>query len=178
MRTIIIEKAVYTYDELSETAKERVRETFSTWDWEDGTMQEDMQEIANYVLEQAGFSEAEALEYSLWTQGGEPRFSTESVSPVFLEPATPGKRRKRYSVRITNNYRGFDISVCRADGESILDDYEYNTAHDLARDLAWELSGTMLEKFYEADEFRHSEEATRETCEANGYEFDEHGNLS
>ncbi len=176
--TRTVEQTIYTYPELSETAKDAVRQRFSTWDWEDGSMQERMSDIVDGILEDAGFEKAENLSYQLYQQGGYPVFSTRSASPVFVEEPTPGTRRKRHTVIVSvqgygGSSYGFVVEVLDKDGYEVLDE-ESTKAKQLIEGLSHRMYSAMVEE----DEYMSSDEVVAESCEANEYRFFENGSMA
>jgi hypothetical protein len=176
-RTLTIEKTVYTYDELSDSAKETVRQKFSEWGWEDSTMQENMQMIADGVLESHGFGPARGLTYSLYTQGGEPSFETEGT---WTDPET----EKVYDVTVTQHPLGgsnYYMTVWATEKDND-DEDEIGCPDDVRSRLTdfmrVDIVSEMSKKFYAEDEYQASDAVVRESCEANGYEFDEYGNMA
>jgi hypothetical protein len=166
MRTETYEKVWYTYDELSESAQENARAKHNQFEWESGWMQESMQLIADGILEDAGLSMASDLTYSLYTQGGYPKFAT--TGPFEYGGVT-------YKL-VTNTSRwGGDIELFYPDDEW-RDDVPVG-AQVAAEQFIVNLSRKMYEAFIAEDEYISSDEAFRETAEANDWEFDEEGNL-
>lgn len=170
MRTITFTKDLYSYSELSDAAQEKVREKISRWGWEDGSMNESMQLIADGMLEDLGFSEAENLTYSLSTQGGYPAFGT---SGTFEHEGT------EYTLTVTNSRANFEIEILDVDSDYLENSREAVQAiYKAARDFLSDLSYKMFRAFVAEDEYRSSDEEVRETAEANEWEFDEFGNFS
>lgn len=174
MRTEMIERDVYTYDELSEAAKEHAREQYNRWGWDDGIMQESMQLIADGILAEVGLREAGNLTYSLYSQGGTPKFET---SGAFSHDG------ESYSIGVTTEHTGGGhyravIELYFTDERA--DDWDAEipaAARTAAVDFISGLSNKMYMAFVAEDEYQSSDEVVSEVCEANGYEFDEEGNL-
>lgn len=184
-RTYTIEKTVYTFDELSESAKETAREELNRFLWECGSMQESMDMIFDGYMNELGWDDAHALTYSLYSQGGEPSWAGRFT---FDHDGTD------YPVSVTNRHYGggsygFGIEV-DVEGTELDTDDAYGSAEwdaTVARIQAVEyavmqhlgsLSAELLRRFYAEDEYQSSEEQVAETAEANGYEYDEGGHLA
>ena len=168
MRTVITETTVYSYSELSDAAKEKAREAYGQFQWENGSMAESMELIANGILEDEGFTDATDLTYSLYQQGGEPVFGTNGILDHEREAlfVTVGTRH------FGGGSFGFDLDVEHYDGENAtIDEYTFVQGKLLA------LSSAILKAFYTEDEYQFSDENVAETSEANGWEYDENGKL-
>lgn len=164
MRTITIEKTLYAFDELSESAKERAREEYSRFIWESGDMHEQMQQIADGILEDAGMTPAEGLTYSLHMQGGHPTFTTTG------EIEYDGKT---YTFTPNRDYIG-DYMLEDRDGEGPDDMGAYDALHDRLHSLAGQMYADMIAE----DEYQSADEQLSEVSDANGWEYDEEGNLA
>jgi hypothetical protein len=164
MRTITIEKTLYTYDELSESAKERAREEYSRFVWEDGSIQERMQEIADGILEDAGMTPAEGLTYSLYNQGGYPKFGTSG---------TIEHDGQAYNFTPNADYVG-GYMLEGQDGEGP----DSIAAYHALRDRLYSLSQQMYAAMIAEDEYQSADEQLSEISEANGWEYDHLGNLA
>lgn len=161
MRIRVTETPVYTYDELSDRAKETARERWSQFLWECGSMQEDCSEIWEQFLTERGWSELSDLEYSLYCQGGYPSWTG----------------------RVTFEHNGvtWNASVRRGRVEWVeSDDEDTDTrpAEDELSNLLSVWSSELLYAFQDADEYASSDEAVREASEANEYEYTEDGKLA
>lgn len=184
-RTFTIEKTVYTWDELSEDAKDNARQKHSQFLWECGSAHESMELIFDFILEEAGWEEAGDLTYSLYQRGGQPTFSG-----VLRGWEHEGRI---YDLTVRNTSGGgschyFSVELEAIDGSD--EDTYYGTpewdayvkrievAEEAAKDLCRDLSHKLLEAFYAEDEYMTSDEQMAETCEANGYEFTEDGDLA
>ncbi len=173
MRTETYEKVWYNYNELSESAQENARAKHNQFEWESGWMQESMQLISDGILEEAGLSEAEDLTYSLYSQGGTPKFKT---SGPFEHDG------QKYTIDVSTEHTGggYYRGVIELSTEDEEHDWEFGIPED-AQEAAVEfirgLSNKMYEAFIAEDEYISSDEAFRETAEANDWEFDEEGNL-
>lgn len=176
MRTVITETKVFEFSELSEAAKDHARENYSRFLWDDGEMQERMQEIADGLLEDAGFGPAEGLTYALYTPGGEPRYSTEG------EVTAGGEE---WQVRISNN--GTRYGSMSVDIYTVGEDGDERAPQDVRSDAVVVVDEIMADlhalnrKIYkgmhEEDEYMTSDEEMQEISESNGYEYTEAGDL-
>lgn len=199
MRTITIEKTLYTYDELSEKAKERVRESFSRDD--DGFIAKSVTEAMYSTLANDGWDvENKSVEWSIHSNCDFATFGytlTEAQIQDIIDNVLTDKERRRYkrikalgwyelSVKSTRNryysyvsnkaeveepYWNCDPIVDRFFDEVVgkIRSYVDNMHKDACRELL-----QMAEAEYE---YQGSDECVRETCEANEYEFDENGVL-
>lgn len=75
----IEEIALYSYDELSETAQERVRDWVHALEWSDGAAHDRMGDVALNFLEDRGWTGVGDLTYRLYVQGGMPKWSGETA---------------------------------------------------------------------------------------------------
>ena len=171
-RTYSIQKTVYTWDELSDSAKDTARQEWNRFLWDDGSMQESMAEIWESTLTDAGWTDLADLSYAIAMQGGYPEWS--GTLAGFEHGG------KTWTV-IANNRRG-NMSIHVEDPD---DDYTGEqdlpaclAAEEAARDLVSELSHKLYWAFIAEDEYQTSDEVMAETAEANGYEYDEDGHLS
>lgn len=164
MRTITIEKTLYTFDELSESAKERAREQYSQFIWNDGEMHGRMQMIADGILSDAGMTEAENLRYALYQQGGYPSFETSGI----IE-----HDGKAYSFTPNGDYVG-GYMLEDQDGNEPDDYAAYTTLSDRIHALSQQMYRDMIAE----DEYLTGDEQLSEISEANGWEYDERGNLA
>ncbi len=186
---------VYTYDELDDSAKDRAREIIGTWnaEWEGENLSD---WFANYLNEQ-GFP-SDKIEYSLsYSQGDGVAF----YGSIDLDKWLTANSRKTY-YRTLRNYNPW----ARIDGNSwsnhyshaytmnvtVESDYDYSTnpkvgenQERLLAELCDELEESVRDMShklnilgYEAFEYCYSDEAVRENCEANEYQFTEEGEIA
>ena len=159
MRTIISETIAYEYSELSDAAKERVREDNNTMWWEDYYTQEFCAEdIVSRYMTVSSFGD---LSYSLHTQGGEPTFSLEATigNDVWLT--------------VTNHhYYGMQVEYGTHE-----DDAQPEELAIFVRILLPAIRSEISAMLYMEDEYRSSDEYAAEMADANGYEYDEDGDL-
>lgn len=163
MRIQVTETPVYTYDELSDRAKERAREQWSESLWDSGSMQEDCEQIWEDFLTDLGWSELSDLTFALYSQGGYPEWS--------------GR------VWFDHNGASFRASVKRGRVEWVEAEDEDNSgsesdAEDELTNLIVAWSSELFYKFRDADEWAASDENVRLAAEANSYEYTEDGELA
>lgn len=167
MRIRTTETTLYTYDELSDDAKERVREWWNRVQWDDGSAAESMQMIWSGQLEEDGWVNLSNLTFDLYSQGG--------------YPAWTGTREgwehdgHRWTVS-TVNRRYMDVDV-EPEDDDVTPDQE-KAARDSANDYVQGISHDLFWKFRAEDDYMGSDEQVREACEANEYEFTEDGTIA
>lgn len=181
---IVTETPVYTWEKLSEKAKDHAREAHSRFLWEDGSAQESMELIWSGVLEDEGWENVSDLSYSLYSQGGEPMWNGDI--PAFQHEGGT------YYVQIRKRPLGgsshaWDVTVDEGDGAPEFaygtPEYTAHVAHIesvecAAKDYARGLSTKIFWQMREEDEYMTNDEQMAETSEANGYLYDEDGNLT
>lgn len=177
-RKVTHEFMVYTYPELSETAQEKVREWWNRVQWDDGVAAESMTMIFEYeVGERLGWEvDPKSLTFSLYSQGGYPEWSGT------LREWEHGGKKWTVVTRNPGSYtRSMSVSVepeWETDDEPDRTDEETRAAEDAAQEMVGSISSDLFWKFRAEDEYLSSDEQVRETCEANGYEFTEEGDLA
>lgn len=182
MRIKTTETPVYTWDELSESAKDHARQKWSEFLWNDGSMQEDMQLIFDGKMEDLGWEPTGKdgdLSYALYMQGGYPAFSVDI--PDFQHDG------RSYVVHVRNARDYFEVTVEESDDDP---DVAYGTpewdaevkrieaVEEAVKDKLRDVSHELYEAFVKEDEYQVSDEQMAETSEANGYEYDENGDLA
>lgn len=170
MRTETIEKTIYTYDELSESAKQRVQEDNVRFGWESGYAQELVQEMAQGIFEDAGMSGPEGLSYQLYTQGGAPVFETSGEWTDSSGVEHYLTVHAEYGSRGIVTLHDPETHEEREDTTRELQD----EALSFIRQLAYKLE----QDIYALDEEFGSDDYARDRAEGNGYEYDEEGNLA
>lgn len=183
-RTKVTETTVYTWDELSPAAKDRAREEHSRFLWEAGWIQEDLERIWRYELEEAGWTDLEDLSYSLYSPGGEPMWRGD-VDFEFEGRTYHLTVRKR---PLGGSSYAWDVGVVDPDDpelDAVYGTPEWDAAvarveavERAAKDMLRALSSKLLAAFREEDDYRVSDEVMAEDCAANGYEFTEDGTLA
>ena len=162
MRTVISETIAYEYSELSDAAKERVRYDNNAMWWEDYYTQESVRVYAeNIVSRYMTVSSFGDLSYSLYTQGGEPLFSLKATigNDVWLT--------------VTNHpYYGMQVEYGAHE-----DDAQPEELAIFVRDLLHAIRSEISAMLYMADEYYSSDEYAAEMADANGYEYDEDGDM-
>lgn len=184
MRIQVTETPVYTWDELSPAAKDKARENWSRFLWEDGTANENMQMIFDDLMESEGWSHYGDLTYSLYMQGGEPMWTGEL--PRFEHDG------RVYSVSVMKRGLGgssyaWDVRLFDEEDET---DAVYGTpewdaevarieaVEEAVKDYCRELSARLLDAFVKEDEYMVADEQMADNAEANGYEYTADGELA
>lgn len=171
MREVTTTTKVYTYDELSDDAKERVREWWSRVEWEGGSAQESMQMIWEETLTDAGWENLTGLEYSdLYSQGSGVTWTGDLPTFEF------GDRTWYVTVRVHRgggDDRWMDVSVSETADD--IPEEEEAAAQAAAREHVYKAAQDLFWKFRAESEHIASDESVREACEANEYEFTERG---
>lgn len=176
-RTYAVERTVYTWNELSDSAKDTARQEWSRFLWSDGSMQESLSDLWENTLTEAGWVNLSDLSYDLYSQGGYPAWSGT------LEAFEHGDRA--YPVIVRNSRSGFG-EYTSVDVDSEQDEDETDDAYaarieaveGAARDHLHSLSYELLYAFRAEDEYQCSDDVMAETAEANGYEYTEDGRLA
>ena len=197
-----VEKDVFTYDELSDHAKQKAREWYQETENEDFGSDPCLLEFANTAASLLGIDDMEMSWSGFWCQGDGASFSgTFQMKPdcpetIRAEFPTDTKLHEiadalkvfhvRYIVingsrewtgKITKDGRysheySMSAEVFDADGEEMAADTEEEFL-EIMRDFArWIYRGLKAEY-----EYRTSDEAAEEAIRANEYEFDEDGDV-
>lgn len=181
---IVTETPVYTWDNLSDAAKDHAREAHNRFLWDDGEAQENMELIWSGVLEDEGWQNVSDLSYSLYSQGGEPIWNGDIPEFTHEGGTYYVQLRKR---PLGGSSYAWDVTVDEGDGAL---EVAYGTPEwdaevarlerieEAAKDYARGLSTKIFWKMRDEDEYMTNDEQMAETCEANGYLFDEDGNLA
>lgn len=168
MRTIISETIAYEYSELSDAAKERVQEYNNQFAWDWSGLREDIREAAKRMFADIGLELTE-LEYDLYSQGGEPKFSVSGTIGADFHIETKTTRW------------GCDISWYIGDDDGVYDieadEPMFDKCEEFVNSLMGSMSAAIFKMIEEEDEYVSSDEYAAEIAEANGYEYDEDGNL-
>jgi hypothetical protein len=178
-RTVTTETTVYTWDELSDAAKDTAREKWSRSLWDDGIMQESMTEIWEHMLTEAGWEDLADLSYSLYMQGGYPAWS--GTLRGFGHDGrtyilTTDNRRGNMSLNLEEEGEPWDAAYGTPEWDTAVARIE--AAERAARDHVYSLSHELYDAFIAEDEYQCSDDVMAETSEANGYEYDESGHLA
>lgn len=171
MREVTTTKTVYTWDELSDEAKDHARAEHNSFLWDSGEMRETMEEIWEDFLTEQGWENLSGLSYNLYSPGGEPAWDGDLPEWEF--------EGRTYYVTVRNHhYFGMRVSVDETFDENEAVAYsEVERIEVAAKDMVLSLSHDLLVKMRAEDEYVVNDESMADTCEANGYEFDEDGNL-
>lgn len=184
MRIETTETMIYKYDELSESAQEKVREWYNRAQWNDGIAAESMTMIFDEAMKEKGWHNGELRTYDLYQQGGYPTFRAEV--PEFTYEG------HRYTSTIRTRHMGGGNEYMYVDTEDVNEEEgaycgsaEYDAyvaridaVSEYVKTQVDEVSGDLFHKFREEDEYMGSDSYVREACEANGYEFTEDGELA
>ncbi len=209
MRTMTIEKTVFTFDELNEEAKDRVREWIMDTDqyaWMvDGiTGWEAVSDVAELhetfpdiwpeyvdptmqrVTLHGGGTRYDITTYANWDYRPHISVAYEFDVPAFMKHhKLAGKWRALYNAAVNGEVtatvtNGYSIWGPRGDRFDCLNFEAPEIAH--ADDLEQMLNDDMTDRvsylsrmFADEIAYQSSDEAIRESCEANGYEFTENG---
>jgi hypothetical protein len=183
MRTFTITRTAFAWSELSEAAKDHAREAHSRFLWDSGDAQESMELIFDGIMEERGWADAELRTYSLYSQGGYPTWR--GTLPSFTHEG------RVYPLTVTTRHSGggSEHMVCDVEDPETDEDEVYGTpawngfvarltsAREAAESMVSDLSSALLYAFRAEDDYQTSEEVMAETAEANGYEYDEDGDL-
>ena len=183
-RTVTTSRTVYTFDELSDSAKETARQDWSQFMWEDGSMQEGVADMFENEMQARGWEDAELRTYGLYVQGGYPTWR--GTLPAFEHDGRP------YVLTVTTRHSGggSEHMSCEVEDAETTSDDVYGTpewpaylarieaAERAAKDMVYSLSVELYRMIEAEDEYQSSEDMVRETAEANGYEYDEDGHLA
>lgn len=154
----------FTYDQLSDEAKAKVQEVNAWYAWNDGSTAENCHEAAKRMFEEIGL-ELEECHYALYDRSGEPTFLAEGT--IGLD----------FHVQV-----GHSCEVNWWVGEPDAEEgYEgYNQPEEGARfirELMPAMRAAVSKMLYAEDEYVHGDEYAKELAEANGYRYDEDGNI-
>lgn len=172
MQTITRQYNIYTFDELSQEAKDKARQA-----WNENNdfpfLQDDLREYIHEELKELGF-EVEGISttenpsivplYSLsYSQG----------DGLMFEGTVSDKKGNRYTIKHSGHYyheRSTEITGYNKKDEEIdTKDFEENIYIPLCKRIA--------ERGYAEIEYQESEENFSETCDANEYTFLEDGTM-
>ena len=192
MKTITKEYQVYTYDELSEEAKEKVRNSFGINDSDIET--DTLKDGFKYLIEEKyPYFEDTDFIWSLGnSQGDGLSFSSTLNLKLFIEKELPNLKHKKamtelvFSV-ISRSNRG---NYCYASESDI--DFEYNYTNKSFDHLEklfndevlpviqkkyMEVCSDLERKGYAAYDYLYSDENARENSEANDYTYLKNGEM-
>ena len=184
---------IYSFDELSEKAKEKAQNHFGEHhaDFETDNLEDDFTE---QLKEDYPFFINPKFQWSLgYCQGDGLSFSCDYIDlNIYLEKYYPNMKTSVFDALCNAIYNfksnGNNGHYCYASKSDI--DYEYNyykeykhinNLLDKIVDEIREIYIDICKKFenqgYEAYSYLYTEEYAKDTCEANVYEFDEEGNI-
>jgi hypothetical protein len=196
MRTITVEKTLYTFNELSDTAKDTARTALDTFEFQAECTLEDFTSIANLM----GFYDVKPRYSGFWSQGDGASFTgrykyakggakaVKEYAPqdVELHRIAQGLQdlQARYFFQLTANLTQGTNSNLYAHEFTISIDVEQDGASvniETEKEFT-ELARALMKWLYRALEAAYDDcntnEYILEHCEANGYEFDIKGNLA
>lgn len=176
MKTITKKYKVFTFDELSQEAKDKAREDFN--EFEDFPfLEDDLREYIHEELEEAGYKEVgenttahHSIEvyYSLsYSQG----------DGLMFEGTFEDKDGNYFTTKQSGHYYHSgctSITGTDQEGNEIYDD---NEAFIKFKEVYEKICDTVEKRGYDEIEYQRSEEAFAETCEANDYHFLEDGTM-
>lgn len=211
MRTINVEKTLYKFEELSESAKQRVIERFGNEDFDDSSTEyiyEDATRMGALMgieidtrpvkLMGGGSRQEPTIYFSgfssqgdgacfegryRYAKGGVKAVKAECNDEELIRIATAlqeVQRRNFYRLRAVCVHRGhYQHSGCMSvDVEDCENQYrDIGDAEDEVTQCLRDFADWIYNQLENEYEYRTSEDAVAETCEANEYEFDEKGNL-
>lgn len=193
-QTAIVEKTVYNFDELSETAKQNAIEKYAAnYDWWDSCYDDFVQ-----ILDILGFEvESKDIEFSgFYQQGSYAAFSgyyhfqkdmvkgIKSYAPKDKElhriAKELSKMQRKCFYSLSAKFRYSDYSGYSVDMEDSRRQYGWVDSDEpekIFRQVLKDLSSWLYEKLQNEYEYLTSEESFKESCEANEWTFDENGNI-
>lgn len=164
MKTITKEYKIYSFEELSQEAKDKAREDFNR-DEELPFLQDDLREYIHEELTDKGYTHGEITPlYDLSHSQG---------SGLMFEGEVTDKKGNRYIIKHAGHYyheRSTEIAgYDKNDNEIETEDFE-NTVYI-------PICQKIRDRGYEEIEYNQSEECFAETCEVNEYTFLEDGTM-
>ena len=193
-QTAMVEKTVYQFDELSETAKQNAIEKYAAnYDWWDSIYDDFGQ-----ILEILGFDvESKDIEFSgFYHQGSYAAFSgyyyfRKEMTKKMKEYAPKDKELHRIAKELSamqrknfyslsakfrySDYHGYSVDM-----EDERRDYgrlDSDEPEKHFREILKDLSKWLYDKLQDEYEYLCSEESFKESCEANDWTFDERGSI-
>lgn len=189
-------KTEFTFDELSDRAKDRVRDWVADYDWWHYTIHD----WESKLKAEYGFVDAQ-IYFSLGYSQSDYVHINGAISLMKLleqkPDLFPDNLALRYMVeqgqsfvlvvRNSSLVHDFDVSFIASPG-GMFDGADPDDVRNIAMESADELTATLQElvknlshEIYVAlrdeDEYQHSDECVREACDANDYVFDEDGRI-
>jgi hypothetical protein len=176
MKTITKQYNIYTFDELSQKAKDRAREDFNK-DMDDPFLEDNLREYIHEELKDAGY-----------TVSGVSTSANPSIKPFYSLSYCQGdglmfesdlketKTGNIYTIKHAGHYyheRSTEINGYDKDGND-LDDEILKTFEN---DIYIPICERVAQRGYDEIEYYNSEESFAETCTANEYAFLENGEI-
>lgn len=199
MRTVLVEKRIYKFDELDEKAKDKVRETFADDVWYD-MCYEDFSEIANILGITFNTCErGKHTDISIWWSGFYCQGDGLSFDGMYSYSKKAPKRMKAYrnnpeliamaqelqDIQKPFMYRLSGRIRSKGNNWITLDlvdtNYPYRdvfSAEKAIHSVMIDFCRWMYNALRKEYEYQTSDEAIRESCEGNGYEFYENGSFA
>lgn len=176
MKTITKKYKVFTFEELSQEAKDKARESFNE-EMDYPFLTDDLREYIHEELEEAGYKEVGVSTsanpsivpyYSLsYSQG----------DGLMFEGTFEDKDGNYFTTKQSGHYYHSgctDITGTDQEGNEIYDD---NEAFKKFKEVYEKICDTVEKRGYDEIEYQESEEAFAETCEANEFTFLEDGTI-
>lgn len=194
----VLETKVYTFDELSDDAKEKAREWYRSWAFEDNFWSENVIENAKEIAKILGIQIDDIYWSGFWSQGDGACFvgrysyakgaikaikalapqdeTLHAIARNFQEAQRPNFYR--LSAVITHNgqyYHSHSMTIrVDVDDYANVSDESENAVKDALRDFA-DWIYRQLEAEYE---YQDADARVDESIVVNEYEFDEYGNCA
>ena len=158
---------VYTFDELSDRAKERAMNWLldTIYDWWESTYED----AANVGLKLTGFD----IDRGNYCSGEYITSAEDTATRIVKEHGESRETYKTASAYLAS-LATLNAKEVTEDNEDELDEEREELDQELLKELLEDYL-VILRKDYG---YQTSEEAARETCEANEYEFDENGKIA
>jgi hypothetical protein len=196
MRTITVEKTLYTFNELSSTAKDHARSILDTFEFQSECTLEDFTTLAGLM----GFYDIKPRYSGFWSQGdgasftGHYKYAKGGLQAVKeYAPQDMELHRIAQGLQAMQARHGYQLQAVLTLGtnsnmyahENTIDCE--STVHDVwvkdetqkeFRDLARALMRWLYRALEAAYDDCNTDEYLIDHCESNGYEFDEKGNLA
>lgn len=163
MRTFTAEFTAYNYSELSDAAKERVQQQNNISAWEGDGIRENIRTAAAELFAEVGLTMTE-LYYDLNNQGGYPVFAVHGTIGNDFHVTT--------AVR-----RGYTQTDWYVGEDEYADDANPEAGETFIQALLDSIQADIWQIANAEDEYVSSDEYAEDLADANGYEYDEEGNL-
>ena len=193
MRTIMVEKTLYQFHELSEDAKQYAISTYFGDDWDYECVFEDAKEIGKLM----GIDIDNIYFRGFWYQGagasftGGYRYAKGGVKAV-MEYAPQDKELHRIAKELQEVQRKYFYKLYATITQSGTYCHEWTMRFEIyscdnnyteieeagLKEALRDFARWIYKRLEEQYEYETSEEAVLEACEANGYEFDSKGRIA